>query len=488
MDSSKEIKLDKDVRDKLRSGVNKLANVVLTTMGPNGSTVIIADEFGDPYITKDGVSVSNYITLEDPVENIAATLLKQVAQRTVDQAGDGTTTSICLAQSFINIGFDLIENGESYNNIKKDLELLEEEVIFQLIKSSKELDISNIIDVATISSNNDEVIGKLIQEAYNHSNIVKVEESNRTEDELITISGMELPTGYFNNAFINKANKQAVEYSEPIVILIKGKLDKVDDISKLLLDAKNKPIVIIADHFSDQVLSIFKDNYNRGAFSIVPVKSPGFATHRINLMEDIAVYTGATLLSPNIKYSGKEYFGSLKSVYITKDKCILTNSENLVGVDERLSDLKEVLANSTDNNETNMLTQRIENLTGKIAIIKVGGNSEVEVKERKDRIDDAVLAVKSALEEGIVEGGGVALIKSSNLIKQNNFSKCLLYPSEIIQSNSDYTIMFLPDEDMFKLNIIDPLKVTRCALQNAISVAKTILSTKAVVLDKNLWS
>lgn len=483
MDLSKEIKSGEELKTKLLAGVNKLANVVITTLGPNGSTVIIADGYGEPYITKDGVSVSNYVKLSDSTENIAATLLKQVAQKTVEQAGDGTTTSICLAQSLIQKGFDLLDKGIPYITLKKDLDNLEEEIVFKLIKSSKKLEKLNIIDVATISANNDKKIGELIQRAYNHSDIVKVEEGNTSEDVLITISGMELKTGYIDNAFVNKGREQTITYDEPYVMLIDGKLLKLEDIAKILFQVKEAPLVIVADYFSEEIVSILKDNYNRGALKVALVKAPGFAGHRKNLMEDLAIYTQATILKPSTKYTDIQVLGKLKSVNIGKEKSIFSNTGEYS--EERLLDLKSTYKSLDGDGEKHLMKERIENLMGKIAIIKVGGNSEVEMKERKDRIDDAVLSVQCALEEGIVEGGGVALVKAVRSIEEKvyPFDICLISPYKKIFG----TELLDKTTDMFELNILDPLKVTRCALQNAISVAKTILSTEAIVLDERLW-
>jgi len=480
MDSSKEIKIGKDVRIGLRDGVNKLANTVLTTLGPMGSTVIIANEFGDPYITKDGVSVSNYITLADPIENIAVTLLKQVAQNTVEQAGDGTTTSLCLAQALINKGFDLLDGNKSYNDIKKDLEELEEKVVKELIKNSKKLKTTNIIDVATISANNDKSIGKLIQEAYEHSNIVRVEEGSKSEDELITINGMQLETTYFDKAFINSRESQSIEYGKIPIILINGKLERLEVIAGLLKQLQSA--VIVADHFSEQVVSILKDNYNRGALNIALVKSPGFGQHRKDLMNDLAIYTNSTLLLPSKEYTIFEGFvGKIDSISVQRDKTIISVNNTSKATSELLSDLAEAYSCIEKGHARDLLDQRITNLTGKISLIKVGGKSEVEMKERKDRIEDAVLAVHSALEEGIVEGGGCALYRINI---DNPFNKCLGAPlQQILYNGADFNYL----EDVFKLNIIDPLKVTRCALENAISVSKTILSTKAIVLNERLW-
>lgn len=483
MDSVKEIKSGEELRVKLRLGINKIADVVTTTLGPSGNTVIIADEYGDPYITKDGVSVSNYVTLEDPIENIAAKLLKQVAKKTVEEAGDGTTTSICLSRAFINRGFDLLNEEITYKTIKDQLEILETIVVEELFKSSKELQKDNIVDVATIAANNDTSIGDIIQKAYTHSDIVKVEDGNKTNDELITINGMELETGYLDTAFINVANKRAIIYDEPLVLIIRGKLTKLDDIAPLLHKiAGGKPIIIVADHVDEQVRSILRDNYNKGALTIGLVKSPGFAGHRQNLIEDLAIYTGATIIEPHMKYTDVSVFGKLDNINISKTKTIFTNKIISKEVEQRLQDITEVYSNTDkDAMDKLLLQQRIENLNGKIAIIRVGGKSEVEMKERRDRMDDAVLAVKCALEEGIVQGGGCALYK----IKIDNlFSKELGAPLQQILFNGA-TFNYL--DNVLDQNIMDPLKVTRCALQNAISVAKTILNTNAIVLNERLW-
>jgi len=483
MESSKEIKIGDDVRENLRNGINKLANTVSVTIGPMGKTVIIADEYGDPYITKDGVSVSNYISFENPIENIAATLLKQVAKNTVEQAGDGTTTSICLAQSFINTGFDLLEDV-SYNDIKKQLEDLESIVVEQLFTNSKNLNDSNIIDVAIISSNNDKKIGKLINDAYSHSKIIKIEEGINSEDELVMVTGMQLDTTYVDKAFINDGAKQSIEYGKTPIILIDGKLERIEMISGLLKQVQS--VIIIADYFSEQIVSLLKDNYNRGALNVALVKSPGFGQHRRDLMQDLAIYTNASLLDTSKEYFKMDVVGQVDGISVKKDKTIISVSSINDLTNERLEQLIQANDITEKGHDKDMLNQRITNLTGNISLIRVGGNSEVEMKERRDRIEDAVLAVLSALEEGIVEGGGVALkrIADSKLLSKNRFRECITAPYNIISNSTD---KFLETDDLFKLNIIDPLKVTRCALQNAISVAKTILGTEAVVLNERLW-
>ena len=475
----KEIYKAEEVKEKILSGVNKLADTVLLTMGPNGKTVIITDNMGRPYITKDGVSVANNITFKDPIEDTAATLLKEVAQRTVEQAGDGTTTSICLAQAFINKGYELLDEGISYNEIKESLDILEKDVLQQLQESSKKCTSKDIINVATISANNDSVIGEIINKAYSHSNIVKVEESDNEQDELVTVNGIQLDTPYFTKAFINNPKKGAIEYNKCKLVIYDGKVDNIKDLEPALKGQQDLPIVIIADHFHDTVVSILKSNYNNGNLEIGLIKSPSFAESRRNIMKDIIAYTSAHY--PNPSKDTDLYISTIDSIFSDKDKTIISKKE--VDIESYLITLKFLLENEKDKNSKKLISNRINTLEGNLAVIKVGGKSELEMKERKDRIDDAVLAVKSALEEGVVKGGGVALIELISKLDINYFMKTLAEPFINIYPNEKMLTFELQDT-----KILDPLKVTRCALQNAISVAKTILSTEAIVLNDRLWN
>lgn len=471
---NKDIILGEEVKNAIRIGVNKLASAVLTTMGPNGNTVIIVD--GDkPYVTKDGVSVSNSVRLNNPLENIGAKMLKEVAKRTVDQAGDGTTTSICLAAALINAGYNLLNSGIKYKDIKIALDILEADVLKELYNIAKPLKDKDIINVATISANNDTEIGKLINEAYNHSNIVKVEEGNDTSDKLELVNGMKVLGSYYDKAFINNFKKKAIEYKNCELLIVEGKVNHINQLKPFLEGQKTKPILIIADEFHGSVISILKDNYNRGALDIGLLKSPGFAQHRKDLISDIILYTKAY-------HSLKEktvYCSTVDSIIATKDSIIITKSEP--GGQERVENLKDMLKVEKEEYSKELLEQRIENLDGKLSIIKVGGNSELEMKERKDRMDDAVLAVKCALEEGTVPGGGHAL---------KNIARKLLYTKTPILELS--LSLHAPYETIggLKINnkIIDPVKVTRCAFQNAISVAKTILNTEAIVIGDTRWN
>jgi len=468
----KEIYKEKEAREGIIEGINRLADAVLTTMGPNGGTVIISDHSGDK-ITKDGVSVASEISFKDPIQNIGANLIKEVAKLTVALAGDGTTTSICLAKAFINKGFKLISENVSYNIIKKELEELEIKVIKELGEVAIKLNRTNIIDVATISANNDVQIGKLIQKAYNHSDIVRVEEYIGREDLLETVNGMRLNTSYFSKAFINNGKKQAIEYDEVKFIIKRGKLESLKSIYKLLEGNQDLPIIIMADHFTEDVLSLLKTNYNKNYLQIGLVKTPGVGGHRKDLVSDIIEYTGAKALSS----SEGVYFSRLDSVFINKDYFDLCKKD--ADVSEYANNLKETLNLEENTNSRDLISQRITNLNGKVSIIKVGGSSTIEMKERKDRVDDAVLAVLCALEEGIIAGGGITL---NNMNIDNLFSSCLKEPLKQIQSNGS-DLKECSNQDLLDKNIIDPVKVTRCAIQNAISVTKTILGTKTIVLN-----
>jgi chaperonin GroEL len=490
---SNEIVLRSKAHKKLKKGINKLAETVLLTMGPYGKTVIIIGADGVPYITKDGVSAAKKIHFKDPVQNIAATLIKEVAERTLYTVGDGTTTSICLANEFINIGYKLMENGLPYLEVKKRLELLATETVKLLEKGAKKFKKSDIIDVATISANNDEKLGKLIAEAYKHSSIVKVFQGYKEEDDLVLLDGMELSTSYPDKAFINNMDKQSIKYDEEFnVIVIDGKLEDLKCISELIT-TNGKNFIIIADHFGQAVTTTLKDNHNRNALTIVPIKSPGFLQHRKDLLHDIAAFTGAIVVDPKKKYANKETLGKASRVEVTTEKAYISVHEPQSK--ERLESLKIYRDSLEKGHEKDLASKRIEALSGKVANIFVGGTSEIEMKERYDRMDDAVRAVGSALQEGIVEGGGVALVRAYNILSNDPYRdkidqdllQGLLGPSFTIFINSNKIINASFEQSRFELKVIDPLKVTKSALLNAVSVASTILSTDAVVLTEDLW-
>jgi chaperonin GroEL len=486
-----EIYFKEEARNKLLNGINKLHDAVASTMGPNGKTVIISDVYGKPKVTKDGVSVARAISFKDPVENMGAELIKEAAELTVDVAGDGTTTATVLATAFVNN----LKEFES-KDINKAFDEIIPKVIEQLKHGSKTLERHDIKHVATISANNDTVIGDIIQEAYNHSDIIKVEESASNNDILELVEGMQLDVSYLSKAFVNIERKAECELVKPHVLIIDGKLETLKGFEQLLnaVAANNESLLIITEHITEQVLRMLETNALSGNIKLCAIKSPGFGQHRKDLLKDIAKFTQTTIITDLSKHYTLNVAGKLQSVRVTKNNSILVK-DNTVDVTEIINDLNE-LSKSIDLSEhdKDLIIQRRDRLTGKISIIKVGGISEVEMKERKDRYDDAVLAVACALEEGIVQGAGLALyhgiqnvydLKYDDKTPYHFIMKSLLAPYDTICKNG---VCIPVMNNMFEQNIIDPLKVTRCALENAVAVAKTILSTDTIILNERQWN
>lgn len=482
-----EIYFDKEGRDKLINGVNKLNRAVSSTMGPNGKNVIIPDRKTGKYkVTKDGVSVAREVFFKDPIENIGAQLAKQAAEKTVEDAGDGTTTATVLTTAFVNNlkHFD-------YKDINKAFDEIIPKVIEQLKLNSRELKHEDIKHVASISANNDLQIGELIQQAYNHSDIVKIEESSNTEDILDTVPGMLLPVSYFSKHFITNQSKGTCEFTNVNTLIINGKLEKLENFRSILelTQQPNNSLLIIVEDIHEQALRKLETFVLSQSLPICVIKSPGFSKHRKDLLQDLCDFTGSTLITDLSKIYNIDVLGKLQSCKISKNNSILVKDDN-VNISDKLESLIELSKDlELTEHDKDLLKQRIEYLKGKISIIKVGGKSELEMKERFDRYDDAVKAVSCALEEGIVEGGGEALqwcklnlAKNTNEIELIILNSLLAPKDKIIDSGGKIYI-----GNMFNRNIIDPLKVTRCALENAVSVAKVILSTEAVVLNQNEW-
>jgi chaperonin GroEL len=493
---TKEIYFKKEARELLFKGIQKLHDAVASTLGPNGKTVIITDEYGKPYVTKDGVSVARKIYFKDPVENIGASLIKEVCELQVKQAGDGTTTAIVLANAFIqNLkDFDSKEINKAFDEIIP-------KVIEQLKLNSRELKREDIKHVASISANNDIQIGDVIQQAYNFSNIIKVEESNNLEDSLESIEGMQLDVSYMSKRFTNTP-KEHCELDNPNILLLDGKLEDLMSFKTILekVSSLDESLLIITEYVSEKELRKLESNVMSGNIKLCVIKTPGFGPIRKDFIRDLSDFTGAEMINV---HPGKQYspscLGKLKSCTITKNNSLLIKHDD-INVSEIVEGLTELSKNKelTDY-DREIINKRVENLTAKASIIKVGGGSEIEMKERKDRYDDAVLAVACALEEGIVEGGGVSLFKigieqetEKDNLKEKLIDSLLIpyltiYP-ERVEIFENETIYKYPLEDKFKDNIIDPLKVTRCALENAVSIAKTILSTDTIILDERTWS
>ena len=487
-----EIFFNKEGREKLILGINKLNQAVSSTLGPNGKNVIIPDIKNNKYkVTKDGVSVAREVFFKDPIENIGAQLAKQAAEKTVEDAGDGTTTATVLTTAFVNNLKDF-----DYKDINKAFDEIIPKVIEQLKLNSRELKHEDIKHVASISANNDLQIGELIQQAYNHSDIVKIEESSNIEDVLDTLPGMSLPVSYFSKHFIINQSKGTCEFTNVNTLIIDGKLEKLENFRSILelTQQPNNSLLIIVEDIHEQALRKLETFVLSQSLPICVIKSPGFSKHRKDLLQDLCDFTGSTLITDLSKIYNTDVLGKLQSCKISKNNSILVKDDN-IDITDKLEVLNELFKNTElTEYDKDLIKQRIEYLKGKISIIKVGGKSELEMKERFDRYDDAVKAVACALEEGIVEGGGIALSVTRYTLMQDynyfsNIEKILLStlnaPLNCINNNG---AVVNTEDNMFEQNIIDPLKVTRCALENAASIAKVILSTEAIVLNENEWS
>lgn len=489
----KELYLGDEGKLKLLEGISKLSKAVLSTMGPMGKTVILQDPDMQPYITKDGVSVANAIRFMDQVEDMGAKLIKEVAQKTADQAGDGTTTSICLAVAFIKYGLEAIEkykisNVELNNRINK--------LVLDLLKGLEQnkqiLEREDINKVATISANGDTQIGELVQQAYDFSDVINIEEGTLPLDEIELVSGMVYESTYMSPRFINNEKRKEVDFKECKVLLLDKKMESLEPYREILTYCANNniPLLIVSEFISETVLKLLEANVINEYVKLVAIKTPGFGKYRKDHLTDMAAITGARIVTNDKGVTPTSlYLGDAKNLVVSKYRTVFAGTEYPT---QRIEELTEQLSIETVDYEKTVLKSRIENLNSKLSIVKVGGTSEVEMKERKDRIEDAVLAVKSALEEGIVEGGGNALLRASTTLEIKDGVDAILAlvavaPAQQIEKNSDGAIPVSLDIDYFKQNVIDPYKVTRCSLQNAASVAKSILSTEAVVLNQHLW-
>lgn len=483
-----EVYFNKEGRNQLIEGINKLNKAVASTMGPMGNTVVIPDKDnpGKYKVTKDGVSVANSIRFKNPVEDIGAELIKQAANKQLKEVGDATTTTTVLATAFVN-------NLKDFNS--KDINKAFDEIIPKVIKelkdNSRQLKHEDIKYVATISANNDIQIGDIIQQGYDFSNIIKIEESNNHTDTLECVEGMSLNTTYFSKNFITNPRKGEVELDRPYILIIDGKIENLNCFENIIKDIhdKGESLLIITEHINENLLRLVETNVLSHSLKCCIIKSPGFSKHRQDLLQDISLYSAGTLIIDLNKNYSKSILGRLKSAKITKDRSILLKDES-VNLDSKINDMKE-FSKQLEDYDRELIEQRISNLTGKVSIIKVGGRSEIEMKERKDRYDDAISAVACALEEGIIEGGGIALYNASGNLCNSNLGsiidsifKALDLPSNILMNTNDINY---EEKNMFDLNIIDPLKSIRCALENAVSVAKTILSTEAIVLNYTEW-
>ena len=526
---SKIIEIGPEARKKLTKGIDKMADAVVTTLGPNGRNVVISKPGDYPQSTKDGVTVAKSITLEDPVEELGVQMLKQAAIKTSEVAGDGTTTSTLIAREMINMGLKKLNDGANAVDIKKGIDKGVEAVIKELKQNSEEIASQDQLEqIATISANNDETVGKLISRAMEkvgRDGVVHIEESKTGETYLETVEGMQFDRGYKSPYFVTNNNTMTCTLNDVYVLVADHKFTQVKDLLPILegVSNTNKSLLIIADDIDNEALATLIVNKMRGTLKVCAVKAPEFGDRKKLVLEDIATLTGGEVFTKEkgmkLEKFSWDWFGEARVATIGKDKTTIVDGK---GSEEAISQRVEELANQIEKAETpfeiERLQDRMSKFVGGVAIVHVGGNTELEMQERKDRVDDALHATKAALEEGIVSGGGIALLYSQvcmggleNGNPDYNFGLKIVQqackkPFEQILTNagkteteaqilsyefegndnpwSGYNIKTDKETNMKESGIIDPLKVTRNALQNAASVAGTILLTEAVVVDK----
>ncbi|EAK5406798.1 chaperonin GroEL [Campylobacter coli] len=520
---AKEIIFSDEARNKLYEGVKKLNDAVKVTMGPRGRNVLIQKSFGAPSITKDGVSVAKEVELKDSLENMGASLVREVASKTADQAGDGTTTATVLAHAIFKEGLRNITAGANPIEVKRGMDKACEAIVAELKKLSREVkDKKEIAQVATISANSDEKIGNLIADAMEKvgkDGVITVEEAKSINDELNVVEGMQFDRGYLSPYFITNAEKMTVELSNPYILLFDKKIANLKDLLPVLeqIQKTGKPLLIIAEDIEGEALATLVVNKLRGVLNISAVKAPGFGDRRKAMLEDIAILTGGEVISEELgrtlESATIQDLGQASSVIIDKDNTTIVNGAGeKANIDARVNQIKAQIAETSSDYDREKLQERLAKLSGGVAVIKVGAATETEMKEKKDRVDDALSATKAAVEEGIVIGGGAALIKAKakiNLdlkgdeaIGATIVERALRAPLRQIAENAGFdagvvvnSVENAKDENtgfdaakgeyvnMLESGIIDPVKVERVALLNAVSVASMLLTTEATISE-----
>ncbi|EAI8779819.1 chaperonin GroEL [Campylobacter coli] len=520
---AKEIIFSDEARNKLYEGVKKLNDAVKVTMGPRGRNVLIQKSFGAPSITKDGVSVAKEVELKDSLENMGASLVREVASKTADQAGDGTTTATVLAHAIFKEGLRNITAGANPIEVKRGMDKACEAIVAELKKLSREVkDKKEIAQVATISANSDEKIGNLIADAMEKvgkDGVITVEEAKSINDELNVVEGMQFDRGYLSPYFITNAEKMTVELSNPYILLFDKKIANLKDLLPVLeqIQKTGKPLLIIAEDIEGEALATLVVNKLRGVLNISAVKAPGFGDRRKAMLEDIAILTGGEVISEELgrtlESATIQDLGQASSVIIDKDNTTIVNGAGeKANIDARVNQIKAQIAETSSDYDREKLQERLAKLSGGVAIIKVGAATETEMKEKKDRVDDALSATKAAVEEGIVIGGGAALIKAKakiNLDLKGDeaigaaiVERALRAPLRQIAENAGFdagvvvnSVENAKDENtgfdaakgeyvnMLESGIIDPVKVERVALLNAVSVASMLLTTEATISE-----
>ncbi|EAI3715522.1 chaperonin GroEL [Campylobacter coli] len=520
---AKEIIFSDEARNKLYEGVKKLNDAVKVTMGPRGRNVLIQKSFGAPTITKDGVSVAKEVELKDSLENMGASLVREVASKTADQAGDGTTTATVLAHAIFKEGLRNITAGANPIEVKRGMDKACEAIVAELKKLSREVkDKKEIAQVATISANSDEKIGNLIADAMEKvgkDGVITVEEAKSINDELNVVEGMQFDRGYLSPYFITNAEKMTIELSNPYILLFDKKIANLKDLLPVLeqIQKTGKPLLIIAEDIEGEALATLVVNKLRGVLNISAVKAPGFGDRRKAMLEDIAILTGGEVISEELgrtlESATIQDLGQASSVIIDKDNTTIVNGAGeKANIDARVNQIKAQIAETSSDYDREKLQERLAKLSGGVAVIKVGAATETEMKEKKDRVDDALSATKAAVEEGIVIGGGAALIKAKakiNLDLKGDeaigaaiVERALRAPLRQIAENAGFdagvvvnSVENAKDENtgfdaakgeyvnMLESGIIDPVKVERVALLNAVSVASMLLTTEATISE-----
>ena len=522
---AKNITFNTDARDSLKKGVDALANAVKVTLGPKGRNVVIDKKFGGPSITKDGVTVAKEIELEDAMENMGAQMVKEVASKTADIAGDGTTTATVLAQAIVNAGLKNVAAGANPMDLKRGIDKAVNEIVKNINKISQEVGSSydKIEQVASISANNDNVIGSLIAEAMKKvktEGVITVEEAKGTETNVEVVEGMQFDRGYLSPYFITDPDKMETELESPYILLYDKKISSMKDLLPILEQTAQggKPLMIIAEDVDGEALSTLVVNNLRGALKVAAVKAPGFGDRRKAMLEDIAILTNATVVSEErgfkLESTSIDMLGTCEKVVIDKDNTTIVNgSGDKNDIKARVNQIKSQIESSTSDYDKEKLQERLAKLAGGVAVLYVGAASEVEMKEKKDRVDDALAATRAAVEEGIVPGGGIAIIRAAKTLSKvkgdnddeqtgiNIIERAVEEPIRQIVENAglegSVVVSKIKDgkddfgfnaknekyENMLKAGIIDPAKVVRVALENASSVAGMLLTTECVISE-----
>ena len=520
---SKMIFFDIEARNKMKKGVDTLSDAVKVTLGPKGRNVVIERKFGAPSVTKDGVTVAKEIELEDPIENMGAQMVKEVASKTADIAGDGTTTATVLAQAIISEGLKNVAAGANPMDLKRGIDKAVIAVVENLKKQSEKIgsDSKKIEQVASISANNDKAIGALIAQAMGKEGVITVEEAKGTDTTVDVVEGMQFDRGYISPYFVTNSEKMQVELSNPYILIYDKKISTMKDILHILekVAQSSRPLVIIAEDLDGEALATLVVNKLRGTIKVAAVKAPGFGDRRKEMLQDIAVLTAGTVVSEEQGYklenADLEYLGSAESITIDKDNTTIVGGKGAKkDITARVNQIKAQVETTTSDYDKEKLQERLAKLAGGVAVLYIGAATEIEMKEKKDRVDDALHATRAAVEEGIVPGGGVAYVRASDVlakmtgsnedettgiaivrraveeplrtIVENAGFEGSVVVNKIKEGKGDYGFNAHTEkyENLFKAGVIDPTKVSRVALENAASIAGMMLTTECVIADK----